>query len=226
MSAFSLPTVEKTGSSPVRKELAAVSLKACLSVLKKQLPVRRKRFESQGNETYPLHTARTAMATASPMKQLQNELSCSLCNECFTEPVCIHCGHNFCQVCIVYFWGEQETDVSCPQCGEKSATRELRPNKELGVVAAIAKQMKFEAAESAGGEKMCEVHQKSLELFCKDEGKLVCPKCVGSEEHATHILVSAEDAAEDFKVRHTDNDFIALYFCILESLNLILEWDP
>ncbi|XP_015283466.1 PREDICTED: uncharacterized protein LOC107124501 [Gekko japonicus] len=180
--------------------LGGVSTKACLAVLGGKLPVRRKNFETQENETYPLVSAQTAMATASPAKRLQNELSCSLCNDYFMEPVCIHCGHSFCQACITRFWGEQETDFCCPQCGEESLTRELRPNKELGViVAAIAKQMKFEIIESAGGEKMCGVHQKPLTFFCKDEGKLMCPSYAGAEECATRILVSAEEAAEDYK---------------------------
>ncbi|XP_060094757.1 E3 ubiquitin-protein ligase TRIM39-like [Heteronotia binoei] len=140
------------------------------------------------------------MATTNTAKQFQNELSCSLCYQYFMDPVSIHCGHSFCQFCIIHFWKEQETtDFSCPQCGEKSVTRELRPNKVLEVIIAIAKQMKFEAVESIGREKMCEVHQKLLTLFCKDERKLLCPGCTGSKECATHTLVSAEDAAEYYK---------------------------
>ncbi|XP_053150506.1 zinc finger protein RFP-like isoform X2 [Hemicordylus capensis] len=141
-----------------------------------------------------------AAAAASSGKALAEGLCCFLCHALFTEPVSIDCGHSFCRACIAQQWGEREdADFSCPQCGERALKRKFRPNKELENVAEIAKRMKLEKA--AAGESECEMHpQQPLSLFCKDEQKLLCSACTTeSKDHASHVVVTAEEAAQDLK---------------------------
>ncbi|XP_028816530.1 E3 ubiquitin/ISG15 ligase TRIM25-like [Denticeps clupeoides] len=48
----------------------------------------------------------------------QDTISCSVCLDVLKDPVSLHCGHNYCMVCIEGFWDkEHETGLySCPQC--------------------------------------------------------------------------------------------------------------
>uniref|UniRef100_A0A452GP69 RING-type domain-containing protein n=1 Tax=Gopherus agassizii TaxID=38772 RepID=A0A452GP69_9SAUR len=72
---------------------------------------------------------------------LRDEATCSICLSFFTDPVTIDCGHNFCRACIAQCWERPDTDISCPQCRETFPQRTLRPNRQLGNVAEIAKQL-------------------------------------------------------------------------------------
>ncbi|XP_041866098.1 E3 ubiquitin-protein ligase TRIM41-like [Melanotaenia boesemani] len=53
------------------------------------------------------------------MGTIEQTLKCPVCQDFFTEPVTLQCGHNFCLTCIQAVW---ETDVStegpffCPEC--------------------------------------------------------------------------------------------------------------
>ncbi|KAM4692520.1 E3 ubiquitin/ISG15 ligase TRIM25-like [Rhinophrynus dorsalis] len=48
---------------------------------------------------------------------LKDELNCSICNEIYTDPVTLPCGHSYCLVCITKTWDYQpERESSCPEC--------------------------------------------------------------------------------------------------------------
>uniref|UniRef100_A0A674JNE2 RING-type domain-containing protein n=1 Tax=Terrapene triunguis TaxID=2587831 RepID=A0A674JNE2_9SAUR len=55
---------------------------------------------------------------SNPVESLQEEATCSVCLEYFTEPVTLESGHNFCQVCISQCWEGSDTAASYPQCRE------------------------------------------------------------------------------------------------------------
>ncbi|XP_018428992.1 PREDICTED: E3 ubiquitin-protein ligase TRIM39-like [Nanorana parkeri] len=65
---------------------------------------------------------------------LEEELSCSICLNLYTEPVFLWCGHNFCQDCIVTALDTQEGSgvYTCPECREESVERPtLVKNRKL-----------------------------------------------------------------------------------------------
>ncbi|KAG2465396.1 TRI25 ligase, partial [Polypterus senegalus] len=65
---------------------------------------------------------------------LQDEFTCSVCQDTLTDPVTIPCGHNFCLKCITDYW-DQSHVCSCPQCRENFSTRPaLRRNTLLNEV--------------------------------------------------------------------------------------------
>ncbi|KAK3553478.1 hypothetical protein QTP70_003526 [Hemibagrus guttatus] len=53
-------------------------------------------------------------------------LTCPICADVFTKPICLPCGHNFCQSCIHIVWNEENDDDDdndseaglrfCPEC--------------------------------------------------------------------------------------------------------------
>ncbi|KAM6957799.1 bloodthirsty-related gene family, member 30 [Aplochiton taeniatus] len=55
------------------------------------------------------------MAAAAPEMFSEQELTCSICLDLFSEPVSTPCGHNFCQACIGGYWASSAA-CSCPLC--------------------------------------------------------------------------------------------------------------
>ncbi|XP_038227459.1 zinc finger protein RFP-like isoform X2 [Dermochelys coriacea] len=139
------------------------------------------------------------MAADSPVLSLQDELSCSICLEYFKEPVSIHCGHNYCRACISQCWGETDTNFSCPQCRETAQQKLFRPNRELGKVVEIARQLSLQATVTAGGEQGCEIHWEALKLFCDTDHQLICVICRESQVHRAHTVFPVEEAAQEYK---------------------------
>ncbi|XP_044840041.1 zinc finger protein RFP-like, partial [Mauremys mutica] len=130
---------------------------------------------------------------------LQEEATCPVCLEYFTEPVTLECGHNFCRACISQCW--EGSDISCPRCGETVQQRNLRPNRQLANVVKITKQLNLQAAKGAGGDGVCERHQEALKLFCEEDQTPICVVCDRSRAHRAHTVVPIEEAAQEYKER-------------------------
>uniref|UniRef100_A0A8C0JCU2 RING-type domain-containing protein n=1 Tax=Chelonoidis abingdonii TaxID=106734 RepID=A0A8C0JCU2_CHEAB len=92
------------------------------------------------------------MAAESPVESLQEEATCPVCLEYFTEPVTLECGHNFCRACISQCWEGSDTAASCPQCRETVQQRNLRPNRQLTNMVEITKRLSLQPAKGAGGD--------------------------------------------------------------------------
>ncbi|XP_032640486.1 zinc finger protein RFP-like isoform X3 [Chelonoidis abingdonii] len=139
------------------------------------------------------------MAAHSSVRSLQDEATCSICLEYFTDPVSIHCGHNFCRACISQCWGESESNFSCPQCRETARQKLFRPNRELGKVVEITRQLSFQVTVTAGGEQGCETHREALKLFCDTDHQLICVICRESQAHRAHRVFPVQEAAQQYK---------------------------
>ncbi|XP_065420662.1 zinc finger protein RFP-like isoform X2 [Chrysemys picta bellii] len=141
------------------------------------------------------------MAAEIPVESLQEEATCPVCLEYFTEPVTLECGHNFCRACISQCWEGSDTAASCPQCRETVQQRNLRPNRQLANVIEIAKRLSLQAAKGAGGDGVCERHQEPLKLFCEEDETPICVVCDRSRAHRAHSVVPIEEAAQEYKER-------------------------
>ncbi|KAL0969944.1 hypothetical protein UPYG_G00234960 [Umbra pygmaea] len=61
----------------------------------------------------------------------EDQFHCSICQDVFTEPVSIPCGHNFCKTCISEKWDSTD-QYQCPLCQEIFHRRpKLHVNKEF-----------------------------------------------------------------------------------------------
>ncbi|CAM5158436.1 unnamed protein product [Eretmochelys imbricata] len=139
------------------------------------------------------------MAAASPMESLQEEATCPVCLEYFTDPVTLECGHNFCGACIAQCWEGPDTAASCPQCRETVQQRNLRPNRQLANILEIAKRLSFQAVKGAGGGEVCGEHQEALKLFCEEDQTPICVVCDRSRAHRAHRVVPIQEAAQEYK---------------------------
>lgn len=145
-----------------------------------------------------------AMDAVELARRLQEEATCSICLDYFTDPVMTTCGHNFCRECIQMSWEKgkvkkgkkkQKGSFPCPECREMSPQRNLRPNRLLTKVAEMARQ-------HPGLQKrdLCQAHQEPLKLFCKDDQSPICVVCREAQEHRMHRVLPLDEAAREYKV--------------------------
>ncbi|XP_072808580.1 E3 ubiquitin-protein ligase TRIM17 isoform X4 [Vicugna pacos] len=148
---------------------------------------------------------RGAMDAMELARKLQEEATCSICLDYFTDPVMTNCGHNFCRECIQLTWEKtkaqkrrrkQKGSFPCPECRELSPQRNLRPNRLLTKVAEMARQQ-----PSLWRRDLCQVHQELLKLFCEDDQRPICVICRESQEHRPHRVVPIEEAVQEYKLK-------------------------
>uniref|UniRef100_A0A8C8S5G1 Zinc finger protein RFP-like n=1 Tax=Pelusios castaneus TaxID=367368 RepID=A0A8C8S5G1_9SAUR len=138
------------------------------------------------------------MAAANPAKTLQEETTCPICLEYFTDPVSLDCDHNFCRACITQHWEGSQT-ASCPQCQQTFSGRNLKPNRQLRTIVEVARGLRLQSLREAEIEGLCEKHREALKLFCKEDEIPICWVCDRSKEHQDHTVIPAEEVAEEFK---------------------------
>ncbi|XP_024050653.2 E3 ubiquitin-protein ligase TRIM7-like [Terrapene carolina triunguis] len=129
-------------------------------------------------------------------RELQAALICPLCREYFTDPVILRCGHNFCRACIARRCPASPLPpaCACPQCGDPFREGEFRPNRQLGNVVEIARNIPDPTASGACGE-----HEALLKLFCEVDETPICLLCAESPTHRDHAVVPIEEAALDYQ---------------------------
>ncbi|XP_006032364.1 zinc finger protein RFP-like [Alligator sinensis] len=142
------------------------------------------------------------MAAGDLAGKFQEEVTCSVCLDYFMDPVTLGCGHNFCRGCISQCCGELEPNVSCPQCRETALQRNLRPNRQLGNVVELVKQLRLQAGREPEGQRVYERHQ---ELFCQENEAPISLVCDRSRVHRDHTVVPVEEAVQDCKKRIRSN---------------------
>uniref|UniRef100_A0A3B4YDR6 Bloodthirsty-related gene family, member 30 n=1 Tax=Seriola lalandi dorsalis TaxID=1841481 RepID=A0A3B4YDR6_SERLL len=76
----------------------------------------------------------------------EQELTCSICLDLFSEPVSTPCGHNFCQACIGGYWASSPV-CTCPLCKRQFDERpQLSVNKVFALIADKYKLARYGAA--------------------------------------------------------------------------------
>ncbi|XP_073519296.1 E3 ubiquitin-protein ligase TRIM39-like isoform X2 [Phyllobates terribilis] len=139
-----------------------------------------------------------ATAQTNRVKELQDELTCPICLENFTDPVSIQCGHNFCRTCITQSWRGIRNNFSCPQCRKVSRWKFLRPNRVVENVVEISAHL-IAAKEKEEKKKLCGKHQEPLKLYCKTDAEEICVVCRESVFHRSHTVMPMEETTKEFK---------------------------
>ncbi|KAG8507260.1 E3 ubiquitin-protein ligase TRIM38 [Galemys pyrenaicus] len=84
--------------------------------------------------------------------------------------------------------------AECPiWCGIPFQKESLRPNRQLENLTVTIKEMEQE--------KLCEEHGQQLQVFCEDDGQLICWRCERSPQHRGHNTALVEDVCSDYKVK-------------------------
>ncbi|XP_069077113.1 E3 ubiquitin-protein ligase TRIM39-like [Pleurodeles waltl] len=136
------------------------------------------------------------MAAADPRARLQEEVTCSICMELYTDPVTLDCGHNFCLSCLRKFVNNEDLEIACPECKHDfDRKKEMKPNKRFGNIVEMVKELQIAPGS------LCEDHGERLQLFCETDGALLCVVCRESRAHRPHRVTPVNEAEQEYKVK-------------------------
>ncbi|XP_051818282.1 E3 ubiquitin-protein ligase TRIM11-like [Antechinus flavipes] len=139
-------------------------------------------------------------STGELLKELQNEITCSICRGYFCEPVTIECGHNFCQACLSSSWRVEALAFSCPECRRVSHHREIPiVNRRLAELTEVGKELSSKLMQSTEGQSQCVTHKKPFKLFCEEDQTALCVTCCETPEHGAHKISPIQEAAHKYK---------------------------
>lgn len=133
---------------------------------------------------------------------IQEEVTCPICLELLTEPLSLDCGHTFCQACITGNNKEsiigQEGKRSCPVCRVSFEPGNLRPNRNVANIVQRLREVKV-SPEVEQERNLCAHHGEKLQLFCEQDGKVICWLCERSQEHRGHNTFLMEEIAPEYQ---------------------------
>nr|XP_020039360.1 LOW QUALITY PROTEIN: E3 ubiquitin-protein ligase TRIM68-like [Castor canadensis] len=136
------------------------------------------------------------------VEAIVEEVTCPICMNFLREPVSMDCGHTFCHSCVSGLWeipgGSQNWSYTCPLCQAPVQPRNLRPNWQLASVVEKVHLLRTCPEVGLKGD-VCELHREQLNMFCKEDGLMMCNACSQSPEHEAHSVVPMENVAWKYK---------------------------
>ncbi|XP_005949566.1 nuclear factor 7, brain-like [Haplochromis burtoni] len=122
------------------------------------------------------------------------DLNCSVCQNIFSDPVVLSCGHSFCTDCLKSWWRADSTH-KCPVCRRRSSRDDPPRNLALKNLCESFLQQRDQRAS----EDLCSLHSEKLRLFCLDHQQPVCVVCRDSDKHNKHRFRPIDEAARQHK---------------------------
>ncbi|XP_068427007.1 E3 ubiquitin-protein ligase TRIM11 [Clinocottus analis] len=164
------------------------------------------------------------------MASLEEELTCSVCRDFFSQVHPLPCGHSFCPACIreaCESRSEGKSRFTCPQCQEEHvdvpcdccppAVDEAQPPSavktclrcEVSLCAAHLRPHLERPAFSTHllvdplgdlSQRRCPTHTEILRYYCADDKVYVCGDCLLDGGHAEHKVKALRQVEKDLKV--------------------------
>uniref|UniRef100_G3RFQ9 RING-type E3 ubiquitin transferase n=2 Tax=Gorilla gorilla gorilla TaxID=9595 RepID=G3RFQ9_GORGO len=151
---------------------------------------------------------RVATMTSPVLVDIREEVTCPICLELLTEPLSIDCGHSFCQACITPNSREsvigQEGERSCPVCQTSYQPGNLRPNRHLANIVRRLREVVLGPGKQLKAV-LCADHGEKLQLFCQEDGKVICWLCERSQEHRGHHTFLVEEVAQEYQEKFQES---------------------
>ncbi|KAL0153528.1 hypothetical protein M9458_051142, partial [Cirrhinus mrigala] len=143
---------------------------------------------------------------------LEDELSCPVCTELFSDPVLLSCGHSFCRRCINDHWTSSKSR-NCPVCRQVSPQE---PVSNLSLRNTCETYLKEKNKKKEKDEKHeCPIHGEEIKLFCQTDEQTICTMC-WEYEHRWHKTQPLEQAVRQRKgklktaIRPAENMLLSL----------------
>ncbi|XP_010992559.3 tripartite motif-containing protein 26 isoform X1 [Camelus dromedarius] len=147
------------------------------------------------------------MAATSPLRNLEDEVLCSICLDYLRDPVTIDCGHVFCYHCIIKVCESARQPLYCSLCKTAFKKENIRHVWQMASLVENIWRMKVdeerqpreERPSEQRAEKLCGQHLEKLHYYCKDDQQILCVMCRESREHRHHAAVLLEKAAQPYR---------------------------
>ena len=132
----------------------------------------------------------------SALIEVEQQLTCPVCLDIYTNPKSLPCLHSFCQHCLEglpVYSQENKYFIKCPTCRTSAELPE--PTGPAAFLVAFHINNLKEVYSLMKQEKAmnCSKHDDSLRIFCEFCQELVCPDCAISD-HRNHQCASVEDS--------------------------------
>uniref|UniRef100_A0A096LRW8 E3 ubiquitin-protein ligase TRIM11-like n=1 Tax=Poecilia formosa TaxID=48698 RepID=A0A096LRW8_POEFO len=164
------------------------------------------------------------------MASLDEELTCSVCRDSFSQAHPLPCGHSFCPACIREAWSAQvegKGRFTCPQCQEEHGevlcdccplqAEDSRPPMAVKTclrceVSLCADHLRPHLERPAFSshllveplgdlsQRRCPAHAEVFRYYCVDERVYVCGDCLLEGAHTLHKVKPLRQVEEDLKV--------------------------
>lgn len=133
----------------------------------------------------------------------EDDLTCPVCCDIFTDPILLPCGHSFCRSCLKKC---RDTGLrECPVCRKRATKSNLTSNLALKNVCEAVVQARRQSSVSEEDKMICTLHRERLKLFCLVDKQPICVVCQSSKLHKSHDCSPIEEALLDCKVREIHN---------------------
>lgn len=127
----------------------------------------------------------------------EEDLTCPVCCDIFSDPVLLSCSHSFCRNCLKTCW---DTGLKeCPVCRKKPSKSNPLSNLALKNVCETLLQVKRLSSVELEDDTNCSLHGEKLKLFCLVDKQPICVVCQSSKLHKTHDCSPIEEALLDCK---------------------------
>ncbi|XP_006896289.1 PREDICTED: tripartite motif-containing protein 26-like [Elephantulus edwardii] len=173
------------------------------------------------------------MAAASSLRNLEEEVLCSICLDYLRDPVTIDCGHVFCYHCIIKVCESTRQPLHCSLCKTTFKKENIRHVWQMASLVENVRRMKLneqrqpreERSSEHKADNLCGRHLEKLHYYCKDDQQILCVMCRESREHRHHAAVLLEKAAQPYrskilnhlKILKGDKDRIQNFQCTGEN---------
>ncbi|KAF4073665.1 hypothetical protein AMELA_G00245960 [Ameiurus melas] len=127
----------------------------------------------------------------------EEDLSCPVCCDIFSDPVLLPCSHSFCRSCLQNFWGSS-VFRSCPMCRRRVSKKQPPSNLALRNLCEAFVQTQNSRRENEK-KAACPQHGEKLKLFCVDDQQPICVVCQASRMHRGHDCAPTDEVALDCK---------------------------
>uniref|UniRef100_A0A8C2UXV1 E3 ubiquitin-protein ligase TRIM38 n=1 Tax=Chinchilla lanigera TaxID=34839 RepID=A0A8C2UXV1_CHILA len=139
------------------------------------------------------------MTSTTITQKIKGIATCFMCRAVMKHPVSISCGHSYCSCCLRDFCNRRvgysrPSTYNCPLCLEPINLNTVRDNKQLERLVELIKEI-----EETEDELLCEAHEEQLQLFCEDDGQLICWRCERALQHQGHTTQLVEDVYQGYK---------------------------
>ncbi|XP_061094684.1 E3 ubiquitin-protein ligase TRIM35-like [Conger conger] len=126
----------------------------------------------------------------------EEDLTCRVCNDIFTDPVTLQCSHSVCKDCLHGRWADGGAG-ECPFCQRKT-TEDPACDLDLKNLCEAILKSRIERSAS-GSEPLCTLHNETLKLFCLDDDEPICVVCQTSQQHENHKLRPVKEVVLKYK---------------------------